>query len=430
MKKRTIYFEIVAFLVLAVVSSVYVIKQVGGPDPLRGSYEVTVQMDNSAGIAEGSEVAYRGVTVGKVSAVELAPDRSTVDLTLTLRRNAEIPVDTHAAVAQDTAAPVLKMQLSSDSDSGPFLEQGSVIPREQTSVPVPLGTVIANFNAIADTVDPADLQSLAKELGDGLRGVGPDLRQTVENFDTIVTMIEMNQPKIVSMVDSSRELFDANEQNVRALPQIAASLRQITDQVREADPEIRELLDQTPSILAQQVVPFMEQNRESFTLLLANSLVSSQIVSARMPAVDALLVAVPNGFTKLGGIVENGRAQLDLVTAVGPVCFYDTERRSVQDTTPRELNRDQYCTDESGRVQKRGSQNVPRPDTPNPASPAVADVREFAGVTSYDPASGRIPAGDGTAVRMGLAGGQQQLFDQYPSLGDQSWAALLLQGTQ
>ncbi|MGW6375300.1 MlaD family protein [Rhodococcus sp. NPDC055112] len=426
MKKRTVYFEIVAFLVLAVVSTVYVVKQVGGPDPLRGSYEVTVQMDNSAGIAEGSEVAYRGVTVGKVAGVELAPDRSTVDLTLTLRRNVEIPADSHAAVAQDTAAPVLKVQLSSDSDAGPFLGQGSLIPREHTSIPVPLGTVITNFNAIADTVAPADLQTLAKELGDGLRGVGPDLRTTVENFGSIVSMIELNQPKIVSMVDNSRDLFEANEQNVRALPQIAASLRQITDQVREADPEIRLLLDETPAILADQVVPFLAQNRESFTLLLANSLVSSQIVAARMPAVDALLVAVPNGFTKLGSIVRDGRAQLDLVTAVGPVCFYDTERRSVQDITPRELNRDQYCTDESGRIQKRGSQNVPRPDssTAPPQSDSAGGVREFAGVTSYDPASGRIPAGDGTAVRMGLAGGQKQI------LGDQSWAALLLQGTQ
>ncbi|MFC0453130.1 MlaD family protein [Rhodococcus jostii] len=415
MRNRTVYFEIIVFLVLAVVSSVYVIDQVGGPDPLSSGYDVTVVMENSAGLAVGSEVAYRGVTVGKVGTVTVSDDRSTVELTLALRRNVSIPGDAVAAVVQDTAAPVLKMQLSSESDGGPYLEDGSSIPRERTSVPVPLGTLITNFDAIADTVDPDELRSLAAELGDGLRGIGPELRRTVDNFGTLVRMIEVNQPKLTALTSNSRKLFDANEDNVQALPQIAQSLRQITDQVRDADPDIRALLDRTPSILANQVAPLLEENREPFALLLTNSVTSSQIVAARIPALDALLVAVPNGFNRLGSVVKDGRAQLNLITAVGPVCFYDTERRSVQDTSPTELNRDQHCTDHSGDVQQRGSQNVPHP---------AGDPGDFSGITSYDPGSGRIPTGDGTAVRMGLSGGQQQI------LGDQSWAALLLQGTQ
>ncbi|MFC9763631.1 MlaD family protein [Rhodococcus jostii] len=415
MRNRTVYFEIVVFLVLAVVSSVYVIDQVGGPDPLSSGYDVTAVMENSAGLAVGSEVAYRGVTVGKVGAVTVSQDRSTVELTLALRRNVGIPADAVAAVVQDTAAPVLKMQLSSESDVGPYLQDGSSIPREQTRIPVPLGTIVTNFDAIADTVDPGELHSLATELGDGLRGIGPELRRTADNFGILVRTIEVNQPKVETLTSNSRNLFDANEDNVQALPQIAQSLRQITDQVRDADPDIRALLDRTPSMLANQVAPFLEENREPFALLLANSVTSSQIFAARMPALDALLVAVPNGFNRLGSVVKDGRAQLNLITAVGPVCFYDTERRSVQDTGPTELNRDQHCTDHSGDVQKRGSQNVPRP---------AGDPGDFSGITSYDAESGRLPTGDGTAVRMGLSGGQQQI------LGDRSWAALLLQGTQ
>jgi len=415
MRNRTVYFEIVVFLVLAVVSSVYVIDQVGGPDPLSSGYDVTVVMENSAGLAAGSEVAYRGVTVGKVGAVAVSNDRSTVELTLALRRNVGIPADAVAAVVQDTAAPVLKMQLSSESDVGPYLQDGSSIPRERTRIPVPLGTIVTNFDAIADTVDPGELHSLAEELGDGLRGIGPELRRTADNFGILVHTIEVNQPKVATLTSNPRNLFDANEDNVQALPQIAQSLRQITDQVRDADPDIRTLLDRTPSILANQVAPFLEENREPFALLLANSVTSSQIFAARIPALDALLVAVPNGFNRLGSVVKDGRAQLNLITAVGPVCIYDTERRSVQDTGPTELNRDQHCTDHSGDVQKRGSQNVPRP---------AGDPGNFSGITSYDANSGRLPTGDGTAVRMGLSGGQQQI------LGDQSWAALLLQGTQ
>ena len=46
------------------------------------------------------------------------------------------------------------------------------------------------------------------------------------------------------------------------------------------------------------------------------------------------------------------------------------------------------------------------------------------GVAEYDPALGTVAAGDGTSIRLGLNGGQNTV------LGDNSFAALLVQGTQ
>ncbi len=417
MKQRTVYLEIVVFLALAVLCSVYVVKVVGGPAPLSGSYDVSMRMDNAAGVVVSSEVAYRGVTIGKVSAVTVQADRSSVELTLNLRRNVQVPADVTAAVSQDTAAPVLKVELESAANSGPYLDDGAVIGKDRTSGPVPLSTVIANFNGIADTFDPKELQTITKELAAGLTGTAPELTRLVDNFTVLVRTLAVNQPTIVNLLANSRTLFDPNANGVADLPQIAASLRKITDQVRDADPDIRKLLDQTPAILANQVVPLLQTNQQSVSVLLANSVVSSQIVAARMPAVNMLLVAVPDGFNKLASVVQNGRAQLALATTLGPVCYYNTPRRSVQDTAPRPLDKDQHCTDNSGQVQVRGSQNAPRPPSVGPGQPTV-------GVTSYDPTTGVAGAGDGTTVRFGLGGGQQQI------LGNNSFAALLLQGTQ
>lgn len=411
MKNRTVYFEIVAFLLIAVISTTYVVRQVGAGDPFTGSIAVTVELENAAGIAQGSEVAYRGVTVGDVESVRLSAERDLVVLTLNISADREIPLDTVAAISQDTAVPVLKVQLSSESDSGPYLVNGSVVPRERTSIPVPLGTVIANFNTTADTVDPADLRTLSRELGTGLGGLGPDLQALVDNFDVIARSVALNQPHLNTLVENSRHLYAANEDNVAALPDVARILRQLTDQVRSSDPQLRTLLDRSPTVLDNQILPLIEQSREPFSLLLANSLVSSQIVTARMPAVDTLLVVVPKGFEKLGSIVRNGRAQLDLITAVGPICIYDTPRRTVQDVSPTTLDKDQHCTDQSGKIQNRGSQNIP------------AGTGTIGGVVEYDPAVGTVAAGDGTSIRLGLNGGQKTV------LGDNSFAALLVQGT-
>lgn len=153
MKNRTVYFEIVAFLLIAVVSTTYVLRQVGAGDPFTGTFSVTVELENAAGIAPGSEVAYRGVTVGDVESVEVDSAQDLVVMTLSIAADQQIPSDSHVAISQDTAVPVLKVQLSSQTDGGPYLVEGSVVPTERTSIPVALGTVIANFNAAADTVE-------------------------------------------------------------------------------------------------------------------------------------------------------------------------------------------------------------------------------------------------------------------------------------
>lgn len=166
MKNRTVYFEIAAFLLIAVVSTTYVLRQVGAGDPFTGTFSVIVELENAAGIAPGSEVAYRGVTVGDVESVEVDSAQDLVVMTLSIAADKQIPNDSHVAISQDTAVPVLKVQLSSQTDGGPYLVEGSVVPTERTSIPVALGTVIANFNAAADTVDPADLRTLSHELGE------------------------------------------------------------------------------------------------------------------------------------------------------------------------------------------------------------------------------------------------------------------------
>ncbi|QNG17960.1 MCE family protein [Rhodococcus triatomae] len=425
--QRTIYFEIVVFVTLAVVCSIYVVRTVGGPDPLGGSFGVVVEMEHATGMPADSEVSYRGVSVGKVDSVVLGDPGDPVELHVRIRHSARIPADATAAINQDAAAPVLKLELESDATAGPYLEDGAVIPGERTSVPVPFGEVLANFDALARTLDPDDLRVLSHELGVGFDGNTTDFATLVDDFSTIVRTLDTNQVNIRSLVDDSRVLFDENEDGIRAIPTIAQSLREITEQIRLSDPSIRTLLDHTPTILADQVSPLLRENQQSLAVLMANSSVSTRIVASRMPAVNALLVAVPNGFTALGSVVRDGRARLDLVTQVGPVCFYDTPRRSVQDTSPRELDRDRHCTDESGRVQQRGSQNVPRTGvTPvgDETGPVPAEPADQVAVTVYDPATGVRSAGDGSTVRIGGSGGQQQI------LGDRSWVALLLQGAQ
>ncbi|MQA63054.1 MAG: MCE family protein, partial [Actinophytocola sp.] len=92
--------KLLAFVLIAVASVVYVGGKYAGLDRLFGArgYVVTAQLADSGGIFTGAEVAYRGVTIGNVSALHLID--SGVDAELDIDNDAPpIPADTMAQVA-------------------------------------------------------------------------------------------------------------------------------------------------------------------------------------------------------------------------------------------------------------------------------------------------------------------------------------------
>lgn len=93
-----------AFLLIAVVSVVYVGGNYAGLGRLFGSrgYVVTAQLADSGGIFTNAEVAYRGVTVGRVGQLHLTDSGVSVDLDLD-PGGPDIPADTTAVVANRSA---------------------------------------------------------------------------------------------------------------------------------------------------------------------------------------------------------------------------------------------------------------------------------------------------------------------------------------
>src|SRR3712207_863032 len=104
---------------------------------LGGGYEVAADFSDSGGIFVNAEVTYRGVSVGRVTDMQLVDDG--VRVTLRIDPDAEpIPADTDAVVATRSAVGEQYVLLRPQGEGEPFLADGAVIPRERTSIPVPV----------------------------------------------------------------------------------------------------------------------------------------------------------------------------------------------------------------------------------------------------------------------------------------------------
>ena len=124
--------QLLAFLALSLLGISYLgFNYVGLDRVLLGSgYDVAADFADSGGIFVNAEVTYRGVSVGRVSDMTLTEDG--VRVVMTIDPDAEsIPDDAAAVVANRSAVGEQYVDLRPERDDGPYLEDGSVIPRDR-----------------------------------------------------------------------------------------------------------------------------------------------------------------------------------------------------------------------------------------------------------------------------------------------------------
>src|ERR1700721_3927485 len=98
-----------------------------------GRMTVTLELPATGGLYRFSNVTYRGVQVGKVTAVSLTAKGAKA--TLSLGPSPQIPANLQADVLSVSAVGEQFVDLRPRTDSGPYLNNGSVIAMHDPTIP-------------------------------------------------------------------------------------------------------------------------------------------------------------------------------------------------------------------------------------------------------------------------------------------------------
>lgn len=144
---RQVRIQLVVFAVLAVfIAAVLLFGYLQVPARILGigRYTVTVQLQQTGGLYEGGNVAYRGVDVGRVAAVRLT--HTGAEAVLRLKSDIRIPSDLRVEVHSMTAIGEQYVELLPQSANGRPLKGGDVIPAQATYVPPDLNSLLTATN--------------------------------------------------------------------------------------------------------------------------------------------------------------------------------------------------------------------------------------------------------------------------------------------
>jgi phospholipid/cholesterol/gamma-HCH transport system substrate-binding protein len=262
---------VIAIFVIAIATYLGFTKSI----PFRSHFEIKAAFRSSNNIKTNSPVRIAGVQVGKVSSVEpTSPGASSATVTMRLD-DAARPVHSDAT-AKIRPRIFLEgnffVDLTSGSASAPVLDDGDVIPADQTSTPVQLDEVLKALDAntrenlqltLAELGKAFDA-GLAKEFNKSLPDQAPafkfsaivaeallgrrphDLSDTVRDFGTTAAALDRSPAQLQSLLENfntfarslaveNQALADAVEELPRTLDAAAPAL----DSLNAAFPSVR-----------------------------------------------------------------------------------------------------------------------------------------------------------------------------------------------
>ncbi|MFH8730150.1 MULTISPECIES: MlaD family protein [unclassified Streptomyces] len=418
---RTVKAQLLAFATVTAVGVSYVgAAYTGLADGVLGrGYTVRADFADSGGVFPGAEVTYRGVPVGRVGALRLTGSGG-VSVALDIKDGTRrIPADTLAVVANRSAVGEQYVDLQPRTTHGPYLLDGSAIPRGSTRVPLPTTDLVLSLDRLVNSVGKDDLRVTVDELDKAFSGTGPNLSRLVDSGNALVESASGSLPQTISLIEDSRKVLKTQADQGSSIKSFAHDLAALTAQLKSSDGDLRKLIgNATPA--AQQLNSLLKSTGPRLSVLLANLISGGQVTLARLPGVEQSLVTFPalvaGSYTVVPG---DGTTHFGLVVNADdpPPCTqgYGTARRAPSDTSTREANTDARCTaPRGGKTSVRGAQNAPGA----PAGSGGADQSAY--VTPYDPETGMATGPDGTPVEIGSTGGQQTVF------GRESWQWLLV----
>jgi virulence factor Mce-like protein len=295
-KIQVAFFVVISLLGMSYVGFTYV----GLDRALLGSgYEVAADFEDSGGIFVNAEVTYRGVAVGRVSGMELTDDG--VRVLMTIDPDAQpIPAGAAAVVANRSAVGEQYVDLRPEEAAEPYLEDGSVIPRDRTAIPVPVEQMLLSIDELANSVDKENLRIVVDELGRAFAGAGDDLGRLIDNGDLLLARAEESLPETLRLITDGQTVLDTQRDSRSAIRQWAQELRLFTDTLVEIDPELRGLVVSAPDAGAA-LERLVQDAGPGLGSLVRNLDILNRVQLPRMNAIQQMLITYPDvvsgGFT-------------------------------------------------------------------------------------------------------------------------------------
>ena len=255
---RRIYLNIAAFFVLFAALSVWAVQNVLRPASLDDTYEVEANFTEATGLRSGVEVTYRGIRVGSVGKVSLAPESATVRLDIDADR--ELPLESSATIRRRSAVGEPYVAIDPPPDpSGETMptDDTHVLDVGSTTTALAYGGLFDAADELLASVDPDDLETVVGELADALRGRGDELHDLLGQTADVTSTFAAGGDELDRLATELTALTSLLADKATTIADTTDDLGLLVDSLAASADDVNVLLDTAPG-LGRQVDALLE----------------------------------------------------------------------------------------------------------------------------------------------------------------------------
>jgi phospholipid/cholesterol/gamma-HCH transport system substrate-binding protein len=346
---RATVLRVVAFGVLTVALVLYIGAHFLGLFTFLGprDYTVRVPLSDASGLFERGEVSFRGVKVGAIGPLNLTDRGVLAELVLT-GGGPKIPADLNVVIADRSAVGERYVDLRPNTDSGPYLHDGSVIPADRVSLPPPVATVLQSLDQLVASVPRADLRLAVDQLGVAFDGLGPKLQLLLDSTHSLTATATDYLPQTLSLIHDAHTVLDTQNNLADPIKSFSADLKRVGAQLKDSDPDIRRLTRTGPDA-ARELDKLLDESGEGLHRTIKEGRTLSEITTGRLRDLQGILQLYPGLAAAVPTIIPgDGTAHLGLALNLNdpPPCsngYGATKQRAGTDTGPSPINYRAFC---------------------------------------------------------------------------------------
>ena len=381
MLTRFVRIQLAIFTIVGTIGMVVmVVSYIQAPTLLGiGRMTITLELPAAGGLYRFSNVTYRGVQIGKVTAI--AATAHGAKATLSLDTSSDVPADVKAEVRSISAVGEQYVDLRPRTDSPPYLHDGSVIAMSDTTIPQPIGPVLDQTSKLINSIPKGKLSSLLDESFKAFNGAGYDFGSLLDSSAQVSGDLNSVGDRTRTLTEDTGPLLDSQAQTTDAIRLWARSLAGFTGQLVTNDPQFRSLLQKGPGAF-NEASRLLDQIKPTLPVLLANLTTVGQILITYHASLEQVLVLLPPFSAAIQSAIgtknPTGLAQGDFAITVNdpPGCTVGflppSQWRSPADTRTVDTPDGLYCKlPQDSPIAVRGARNYPCMGHPGKRAPTV-----------------------------------------------------------
>ena len=257
MAKKKNYFTVGLFVLIGIVAGVVLIIWLGASRYFQAGKVYATYFDESVqGLQLDSAVKYRGVDIGIVDTIRLAPDFRLIEIVMRINYGGDIQ-NTIARLRMAGITGIVYVELdhkeSGDFARAPkltFTPEYPVIP----SNPSDIKQIFSVLDSIMEQINQVDFKGISDELKTTARGLsafmnGEEMKRIVTNVDSMAVNLEEAASKVNAMVTDGKieAILEDTRESVKEARSVIGKIREEVNnsKIAETADKANRLIDNT-----------------------------------------------------------------------------------------------------------------------------------------------------------------------------------------